>query len=393
MKLYSLSLCWVFISVATSAQVIPSKPLNDRKTFEVSACKPSKKAIIAVWGEDRANRKVGEAKMRVGYSYSKNNGKIWTEKQIIDSTWAFANGNPYVTCNEKGETFLAVMHIDTSFFAGNLTLYQFDFKTKRFKKKSIPAVSEYHLLDKPALLAIGNEIHLAYVAVGSPVHKKPGALRYQVSKDKGATWSAPVDVVSEKEVPVLGASLALGKNNEVFIGCGSYGRFGMFLIKKKNLSDSIAFEKPIVVSAPSTTVRSGISELWSDKKHGLVMTWHYPHMPNQVWLSYSKDNGDSWATPLSLTSTGNLISARFDASGNISCIYSDYGNKQFEVKYKQLNKDYKVLQEKWLMKPVPMAERKEYIGAFQQLLSQGKKLFAFWIDYTNNNTLKFAKWD
>lgn len=367
----------------------PIQVLNDTRTFEVSACKPSKKEIVTVWMEKRPERKDNSEDaedMRVAYRYSDNNGKSWTEKSIVDLPDTFATGNPFVTSNEKGETYLVCMHIGKDFYSGNISLYEFDFKTKRFNLKSLPFKSGDKLLDKPAVLSHGDEVHLVYVAY--PKRMK-NAVKYQLSKDKGKTWTAPVNVFDSNESGHLGPSIALTKNKQVIISIGGYGKSNILVTRKLN-SDRITFEKPVVVAALSKKQSSAMTEL-SAYKNGLILTWQSPHHRDEVYLSYSKDNGLTWAKPTMLTSYGNLASAAFDEKGNIHCIYANFADQQFSVGYKLFNPAFEVLKSSYLSAPRPYTTFNEYLGAYQRLLIQNGELYAFWIDYLDNSTVKFTK--
>ena len=370
-------------------EIPPAQILNDTRTFEVSACKPSKKEIVTVWMEKRPQRKDNNADaedMRVAYKYSDNNGKSWTAKGIVDLPETFGTGNPYVTCNEKGETFLVCMHIGMDFYSGNISLYEFDFKTKRFNLKSVPFKSGDKLLDKPAVLSLGDEIHLVYVAY--PKRMK-NAVKYQLSKDKGKTWTEPVDVFDSNANGHLGPSIAVTDNKQVIISIGGYGNSDILVTRKLN-SDRIAFEKPVLVAALSQKQSSAMTEL-SAYKNGLILSWQSPHHCDEVYLSYSKDDGLTWAKPTILTSYGNLASAAFDEKGNIHCIYADFADQQFSVVYKLFNPAFEVLKSAYLLAPRSYATFNEYLGAYQRLLIQNKELYTFWIDYPGNSTIKFSK--
>jgi hypothetical protein len=108
-------------------------------------------------------------------------------------------------------------------------------------------------------------------------------------------------------------------------------------------------------------------------------------------MTYSKDEGGTWGKPLLLSSRGNLMSAAIDDRGAIHCIYSDYTDRQYEVRYKRFGDGYEVLDDRLLRKSGPLNTR-EYIGAYQKLLVQKENLYAFWIDYSGNTTLNFARW-
>ncbi|MCD0489147.1 glycoside hydrolase [Pedobacter sp. MC2016-14] len=364
--------------------------LGDTRSFEVSACKPSKNEIVTVWMEKRTGRKDNNenaADMQVGYKYSANNGEKWTEKGLVDLPNTFGTGNPFVANNEKGNTYLVCMHIGKDFYSGNISLYEFDFAKKQFYLKSVPIKSDDQLLDKPSFVSYEDEIHLVYVAY--PKRAK-NAVKYQMSKDKGKTWTEPIDVFSENGGGFLGPSIAISKDKQVIVSIGAYGNKNI-MVARKAKSDNIAFEKPIVVSQVSVQQGAAMTELSTYKK-GMIITWQNPHQRNETYLSYSKDEGNSWAKPFMVTSFGNLTSAAFDEKGNIHCMYSDFSNQKFFVGYKLLDSKFKVLQEENLTSPTPLATFTEYLGAYQKLLIQGNELFAFWIDYHNSSTLKFTKW-
>ncbi|MNN82496.1 hypothetical protein D3C81_1994350 [compost metagenome] len=107
----------------------------------------------------------------------------------------------------------------------------------------------------------------------------------------------------------------------------------------------------------------------------------------------SRNAGESWSSPHLITSTGNLLSTAFGNDGGIHCLYSDFIDQKFSVNYRALNDNYSVAKEMYLAKPIVSNTFKEYLGAYQKLLVQNKELFAFWIDYPNNSTLKFTKWE
>jgi hypothetical protein len=381
----------LLIGAPVLAQLAPAQILNDTKTFEVTACTPSKKNIVVAWMEKRPARKDNNSDavdMRVAYKSSVNNGKDWTEKGIIDLPETFATGNPYVTNNSKGETYLVCMHIGKDFYSGNVSLYEFDFTKKKFDLKSVPFKSDNRLLDKPAIVSFGDEIHLVYMSYGKRLRN---SVKYQMSKDKGMTWTEPITVFSDSTVAYLGPSITILKNNQVVISVGSYGGKSIYLAKKKIDTDKIAFESPIVVTKVSRKLGSAMTELSGDGER-LMLTWQNCHQRNETWMSFSTDEGNTWADPHLVTATGNLLSAVFDKKGVMHCIYSDFGDQNFFVGYKSLNNKYEVLIEGYLIKPAPLATFDEYLGAFQKLLIRKNELFAFWIDYPNNSTLYYTKW-
>ncbi|MFA4867982.1 MAG: sialidase family protein [Pedobacter sp.] len=386
--IYTLLLLLTVSSVV--AQVTPAEILSDTRSFEVSACKPSKKEIVTVWMEKRPERKDNDenaADMRVAYRSSADNGNRWTNKGIVDQPGTFGTGNPFVACNEKGSTYLVCMHIGKDFYSGNISLYEFDFKKKKFEIKSVPVKSDDMLLDKPSFVTYGDEIHLVYVSYPK---KMKNAVKYQMSKDKGKTWSEPIDVFGGNSSGYLGPAITMLKNRQVMISIGAYGRKNILVTKKIN-SDSVAFEKPTVVSAISVEQGAAMTEL-SSYKNGLILTWQNPHQRSETYLSYSKDDGDSWAKPIMVTSYGNLASAAFDEKGNIHCIYSDFNDQKFFVGYKLFNPKFEVPKSSYLLAPTPLTTFKEYLGAYQKILVQKDALFSFWIDYPDNSTLKFTKW-
>lgn len=380
----------VFGDLSSKAQIGKPQLLNDTRTFEVSACKPSKNQIVTVWMEKRPERKDDDgnaADMRVAYKSSNDNGKNWTPKGIVDLPGTFGNGNPFVTNNEKGETYMVCMHIGKDFYSGNISLYEFDFKKKQFEIKSIPIKSDDNLLDKPSIVVSGDEIHLVYVAY--PKRMK-NAVKYQMSKDKGKTWTKAVDVFDGNTGGHLGPSIAISKNKQILISIGAYGKKNIMIVRKRN-ADSIAFEKPRIVAEVSGKQGAAMTELTS-YKNGLIMTWQNPHQRSETYLSYSKDDGSTWAKPLMLSSFGNMASAAFDEKGNIYCIYSDFSDGKFSVVYKLFAENFEVLESGYLLKPRLLKEFKEYLGAYQKLLTYKKDVIAFWIDYVNDHAIKFNKW-
>ena len=389
-NLLALLLFLLLTDPALMAQeVSPAQVLNDTRTFEVSACKPSKNEIVTVWMEKRPERRDNNADaedMRVAYRYSDNNGKSWTKKGIVDLSGTFATGNPFVTSNDQGETYLVCMHIGKDFYAGNISLYEFDFKTKRFNLKSVPVKSEDRLLDKPAVLSHGDEMHLVYVSYPK---NKENAVKYQMSKDRGKTWSVPVAIFGRNSSGHLGPSIAMTKSKDILVSIGGYGRSNIMVSRKRN-TDSIAFEKPMIVAELSNGQNAAMTEM-SSYKSGLILTWQGPHQRDEAYLSYSEDEGRTWAKPTRITAFGNQVSAAFDEKGDIHCIYSDFSNQQFFVGYKLFNTAFEVLKSANLSAPKPCANLNEYLGAYQKILIQKNKLYAFWIDYPNNSTIKFTK--
>jgi hypothetical protein len=380
----------LILSSQLKAQIAPAQILNNTRTFEVTACNPSKKNIITVWMEKRPERKDNDenaADMRVAYKSSANNGDSWTEKRIVDLAGTFGTGNPFVANNENGNTYLVCMHIGKDFYSGNISLYEFDFKKKQFDLKSVPIKSDDKLLDKPSFVSHGDEIHLVYVAYPK---KMKNSVKYQMSKDKGKTWTEPVDVFGGNAGGYLGPAIAMSKNNQVIISVGAYGKKDI-LVARKTDSDSIAFDKPTIVSSVSAQQGAAMTEL-SSYNNGLILTWQNPHQRSETYLSFSKDDGMSWAKPIMVTLFGNLASAAFDEKGNIHCIYSDFSDQKFFVRYKRFNTKLEVLNSSYLLEPTELNIFKEYLGAYQKIMIQNKKVFTFWIDYPNNSTLNFTKW-
>jgi hypothetical protein len=389
-KLAYLCALLVFVDTPIMAQTI-SQLLNDTRSFEVSACIPSKDNMISVWMEKRPERKdnSGDAtNMRVAYKSTANNGKSWTEKSIVDLPNTFGTGNPFIASSANGEAYMVCMHIGNDFYSGNISFYEFDFKAKKFKLKSIAIESKENLLDKPSIAIDGDEIHLVYVAYSK---KARNAVKYSMSKDKGKTWSTPINVFNEVNMSYLGPSVAMLKSKKVGVSIGAYGRKNVLFARKKMTPDSIVFEKPVIVGKLSDGIGAAMTEL-STFDGKLMITWQNPHQTSEAWMSFSTDDGKTWAEPYKAVDKGNLLSAVFDKQGNIHCIYSDFGAQQFSVKYKFLNNKYGVLKEDFLMKSTPSSTFNEYLGAYQKLLISKNELFAFWIDYPNNSTLNFTRW-
>lgn len=390
--IYALLLC-AFVSVIGQAfaQLDRSAILSDVRAFEVSACKPSKNSLVTVWMEKRPSRKDNSeeaADMQVAYRASENNGRTWSAKGIIDLPNTFGAGNPFVCNNQKGDTYVVCMHIGQDFFSGNISLYEFDFDTKVFNLKSVPIKSSDNLLDKPSIVCHGDEIHLVYVAY---TKNFKNAVKYQVSKDKGATWTEPINVFIDQTITYLGPAMALVKGNQLLISAGSYGSKRIFLTRRIADDEKVRFETAKVVGSISHKLGSAMTEL-TTRGNDLLLSWQNPHQRNEVWLSMSRNAGESWSSSHLITSTGNLLSTAFGNDGGIHCIYSDFSDQKFSVNYRALNDNYSVAKEMYLAKPIVSNTFKEYLGAYQKILVQNKKLFAFWIDYPNNSTLKFTKW-
>jgi hypothetical protein len=385
---YKVCFFFALIGFTSFAQSKKTLLLNDVRTFEVSACKPSKKEIIATWMEKRPARKDNSedaADMRVAYKLSVNNGETWSEKKIIDDADTFAIGNPFITCTNNKQAYLVCMHIGKDFWSGNISFYEFDFETKQFNLKSIPIESPNSLLDKPAIVISGNEVHLVYVAY--PKGKK-NAVRYQMSRDSGKSWTSPIDVF-DSAGGHLGPSITLTANQEVIVSIGAYGSKNI-QIAKKTISEN-TFQEPIIVTKVVPELGAAMTELnrFDDK---LILTWQNPHRLNQTWLSYSVNNGNNWSAPYLITPYGNLLSAVFDKKGFLHCIYSNFSDNSFSVGYKKLDNEFKLLQDEYLQKTIPLNGFTEYLGAYQKLLIQDDELFAFWINYPNESSLNFSKW-
>jgi len=390
--IYALLLC-AFVSVVGQAfaQLDRSAILSDVRAFEVSACKPSKNSLVTVWMEKRPSRKDNSeeaADMQVAYRASENNGRTWSAKGIIDLPNTFGTGNPFVCNNQKGDTYVVCMHIGQDFFSGNISLYEFDFDTKVFNLKSVPIKSSDNLLDKPSIVCHGDEIHLVYVAY---TKNFKNAVKYQVSKDKGATWTEPINVFTDQTITYLGPAMALVKGNQLLISAGSYGSKGIFLTRRIADDEKVRFDTAKVVGSISQKLGSAMTEL-TTRGNDLLLSWQNPHQRNEVWLSMSRNAGESWYSPHLITSTGNLLSTAFGNDGGIHCIYSDFSDQKFSVNYRALNDNYSLAKEMYLAKPIVSNTFKEYLGAYQKILVQNKELFAFWIDYPDNSTLRFTKW-
>ncbi len=379
----------LFTGFPLMAQIGATQILNDTRTFEVSACKPSKKEIIAIWMEKRPQRKDNNADavdMRAAYKSSADNGKTWTEKGIIDLAGTFGTGNPFITNNAKGDAYAVVMHIGMDFYSGNISLYEFDRKTKQFSLKSVPVKSDSQLLDKPSIVCLGNEIHLVYNA-----YQKRGrnSIKYQMSPDKGKTWTAAVDVFHEANVSYLGPSITVSQQKQILVATGTYAGKNIYLAKKR--TDSLGFELTRIVANLPKAKGMAMTE-FSTYKKGLILTWQNAHQRGETWMTASTDNGNTWTEPFRMTEYGNLLSAAFDRKGNIHAIYTDFGQQQFHIGYKMLDQKYQSLKQKDLLGAKSFSAFDEYLGAYQKLLVQGKELFAFWIDYPGNNTLNLTKW-
>lgn len=372
-----------------TAQVNPALTLNETRSFEVSACKPSKKEIIAVWMEKRPERKDNDpnaADMRAAYRSSVDNGKTWTAKGIIDLPGTFGTGNPFIANNAKGEAYIVVMHIGKDFYSGNISLYEFDRKTKQFSLKSVPVKSDSQLLDKPSIVCSGNEIHLVYNAYSK---RGRNAIKYQMSPDKGKTWTDAVDVFKVPDVSYLGPSISISKQKQILVATGTYAGKNIYLAKKR--TDSLAFGPANIVAKVPKAKGMAMTEFSAYKK-GMILTWQNAHQRGETWMISSTDDGDKWTEPFRMTEYGNLLSAAFDQKGNIHAIYTDFGKQQFHVGYKMFDGKHHLLGQRDLLASKSFSEFSEYLGAYQKLLVQGKELFAFWIDYSDGYNLKFNKW-
>ncbi|ANI88166.1 hypothetical protein A9P82_01865 [Arachidicoccus ginsenosidimutans] len=83
----------------------------------------------------------------VAYSVSNDFGKTWQSKKIIDKAGTLIIGNPTLTTDSLGNTFLALMRVDSSFFSSDIAVYKLNNTTNEFALTSIPVHSDNTLLD------------------------------------------------------------------------------------------------------------------------------------------------------------------------------------------------------------------------------------------------------
>ncbi|MFD2943330.1 sialidase family protein [Flavobacterium notoginsengisoli] len=390
--LRNLSFIFTLLNISVSAQIGAPKILNDVRSFEVTACAPFNNNIVAAWMEKRPERKDNSedaADMRIAYKSSVDNGRTWNEKGIIDMPDTFGNGNPFVTSSRKGAVYLVCMHIGTDFYSGNISLYEFNFKLKKFVLKSVPIKSTDHLLDKPAIVCNGKEIHLVYISY--PKRDK-NSVKYLYSKDDGLTWSEPMDVFTNGTGSYLGPSITVLDNKQVAVSVGSYGfNKEIYFVKKKMDTDKAVFETPVSVAKITREQGAAMSELYSDGSR-LVLSWQNPHQRSEIWMAVSRDSGSSWNSPQQIIKFGNLFSGVFDTKGNLHCIYSDFADDRFSVSYKQFDEKNNLIKHGYVKESAPLPAFNEYLGAFQKLLITNYELNAFWIDYPDDHTLKLTNW-
>lgn len=389
-KSYSIPYLILFLTfccpMILSAQQLTSQVLSDTRTFEVSATSPMKDYLVTAWMEKRPERKDNDENaddMRVAYRSTKNAGKTWSEKQIIDLPNTMATGNPYVASGSKKDTYLVCMHIGLDFFSGNISLYEFDRKKQQFILKSVPVKSDSQLLDKPSIAVYANEIHLVY---NTYEKNMSNAIKYQMSKDGGNTWTDPVNVFKSGSVRYLGPSIALSKNNQVSVSAGSYGR--RIYTTKKIAGDVSTFEEAKEISQKNFM---GMTEL-SVNGTNMILTWQDAHQLNVTGLTISADNGSTWKEPFILSKKGNLLSANMDEERRIHLIFAEYVDQKYSVEYRIIDTAFNVLNSKRLLEPTGPLTLKEYLGAYQKLLIASGHCYAFWIDYPNEHALKFSKW-
>jgi len=166
---------------------------------------------------------------------------------------------------------------------------------------------------------------------------------------------------------------------------------GIFMLQPVKQRWIVLLSINLSVAQVSPTLGAAMSELFCFNNK-LIITWQNAHQRGETWLSYSTDEGDKWSEPVVVCKFANLLSAVFDKKGDIHCIYSDFGNEKHAVGYKKMNSQFQVLKESYILPQFTHPDFKEYLGAYQRLLIEDKNLYAFYIDYANNNTLKFAKW-
>lgn len=384
----------LFFFITGHAQTVQTSILNETRTYEVTAILLPNNKILAVWMEARPDREISSqgGNMRVAYKISSDLGENWSHKKIIDNPNTLLKGNPDVITDNNGNIYLILMSVNTNFFSGNLSFYEWKKEQNEFKLKSIPASSENSLLDKPGITICGNHLYLAYVEYSKMLDK--GLLKIQSSSDGGMTWSNPKEVHPKNEVIALGPSITC-LNEKLILAFGSYWRNSIYFTKKNSQNILNDFPTPKVISEISDTLVSAMTVLATNKNNKIAIGWEYIHQPNEIYISLSRNNGKSWTEPNLISKSGNMLSMTFDKNKNLHLIYDKFNEDEFSVIYERLslltgNSESKM----YLSQPSKIPGTRDYIGAFQKIIiSNDGTILTFWINFSEDNKLYFSKWN
>ena len=358
----------IFFSCKVKAQNIQTSLLNETKTYEVTAIMPSDSTIIAVWMEAREERKISSQAggMRVAYKFSTDLGQSWS-------------------------AYLVLMKIKPDFFSGNLSFYEWNQLKSKFEIKSIPATTKNSILDKPAMAICGNKIHLAYVEMNKTLDS--GKIKMQSSQDYGSTWSKPEMLFPGSGVIALGVSLACFEGGLV-LTYGSYWQDSIYFTKARMQGNKIEFPYTETIFKVSSNLVSAMTEVASNRKDQITVGWQPIHEPNEIYISSSKDTGNSWTKPSLLSESGSMLSMAYDKYNNLHLIYNEFIKNQFSVLYKKIDESGGRQSTRYILSPAKMKGVRDYIGAFQKILITEKSaVFSFWIDFSDGNKLYFTKWE
>lgn len=376
------------------SQNIETFELNDTRTYEVTSTVLPDKSVISVWMEARPEREVSSqiGNVRIAYKISKDFGKKWSEKEIIDDPERFLLGNPYILSNKTGRTFLVFMNVNKDFFSGNLAFYEWSEIDEKFQLKSIPVSSNNSLIDKPSLAIIDNKIYLTYIEYTQKIENS--YVKYQYSSDNGSTWSNPKNITND-EIIYLGASLKNLKNN-LYLAYGTFWQHKIYFEKViVHEGTEPFFQQNNPVAEISETLGSAMTELEIDKNGNIAIGWLYNHKPNEVYVSVSENEGKDWKEPLLISKSGNLLSLVFDGSNNLLCLYSEFNDDMFSVILKKVPIDNPTEKTRttYIKEPTKIKGNRDYIGAFQKITrTKNNEYLIFWIDYSKDNKLYCTKW-
>lgn len=381
----------IFFSCRVKAQNIQTSLLNEIRTYEVTAIMPTDSIIIVVWMEAREERKISSQAggMCVAYKFSTDLGQSWSAKQLIDDPELLVVGNPHLTIDSNGNTYLVLMKIKPDFFSGNLSFYEWNQIKNKFEIKSIPAITKNSLLDKPAMAICGNKIHLAYVEMNKTLDS--GKIKIQSSQDDGTTWSEPETLFPKSDVIALGVSLAC-INEELILTYGSYWQDSIYFTKARIQENKIEFPYPETISKVSGKLVSAMTEVATNGKDQITVGWQPIHEPNEIYISSGKDTGNSWTEPFLLSKSGSMLSMAYDKYNNLHLIYNEFLEDQFSVLYKKIEESDGHQSTRYILSPAKMKGGRDYIGAFQKILiTENDIVFSFWIDFSDGNRLYFTK--
>lgn len=255
--------------------------------------------------------------------YSYWNGKVWSRTTPAMELPEGETGWPAVAASPSNELYLVVRNNRGTIYFSRAISGEASAKSSW----SVPVRIEGEHEGKVGSVDIAWDAETIFVAYSVPVNEGRGIYLVH-SKDKGSTWSKPVQVfngeASGSDLVGAPSLLATEKGQlhiiwrqQSILGNGNPEPLSLHYARSEDAGTTFSDAK-LIVDEP---VRW--QEIVSDHKGNLHLFWQPPGANATVWDQISLDGGRTWEIPQGLTDVGTTVTVIPDRMGRLHFLDTD----------------------------------------------------------------------